>query len=440
MAKRCRQAMKLAHRSRRPQQNRQPVSYNALADRLRDAGLEELTDPRGRRGRRHRLRELLMAMALGLVSRRNSLREVEGLTERLPRRTRRRARIRGAISDTTLATLLPKLSVEEMRESLRRAAKAEKRRGHLEPEGLPVRVASIDGKAIGTTDRWDHDDVQRSHAGEGCPYGLLRTLGAFLVSSRATVCLDRRPIPGDTNEVGSVHDFIEELLEAYRQTNIFDVITADAGLTCRELAERLDGADLGYVLGIKANHGSLYEEACLQLAYRDERQAEACVTERSHGKWVTYRLWRHRTEEGWLDWSHARQVVRIQRIEEDDDGEWREGNRYFVSNLPWGLLSGEQWLELIRRHWRCENNGHWTADVVWNEDRRRTPWTTDPNGLYVLAILRMIAFNVVAVLRAMYRRNGQRYEPPWKEVVNDAYAALTAGRGFSLEEPASCEA
>jgi hypothetical protein len=111
---------------------------------------------------------------------------------------------------------------------------------------------------------------------------------------------------------------------------------------------------------------------------------------------------------------------------EQPNGSVSEGNRYFVTNLPTGRLKASGWLTLVRMHWRCENNGHWTADLVWKEDAKRTPWITSPQAVYALAILRMIALNILAVLRSMSRQEWESKPPPWTQVVQSMRFTLAS--------------
>ena len=150
---------------------------------------------------------------------------------------------------------------------------------------------------------------------------------------------------------------------------------------------------------------------------------------------MTWRSYRAQLDGGHLGWSHARQLVRVERIVETDEAKVdREGNRYFVTNLPKGRLGAKGWLVLVRMHWRCENEGHWTADVVWNEDRRRKPWTTDPQAVYALSMLRMVALNIVSALRSMTRRSWAPGPPPWQDVVFLVHALLIVGVDMSSED------
>jgi hypothetical protein len=53
-----------------------------------------------------------------------------------------------------------------------------------------------------------------------------------------------------------------------------------------------------------------------------------------NGLVVSYHLWRYDlTDVGWLDWTHARQLVRIQRTAVNQStGEVTVGNRYYVTS------------------------------------------------------------------------------------------------------------
>ena len=79
-----------------------------------------------------------------------------------------------------------------------------------------------------------------------------------------------------------------------------------------------------------------------------------------------------------------------------------------------------------RAHWRCENEGHWTAYAVFDEDARRTPWTKHPDGVLVVGLMRAMAINILAVLRALCRyKCGKKWlKPTWKTVTEDALMAL----------------
>lgn len=418
------------------QVNRKAVTKKAVFRRLRDAELSRLSDRRDRRGRRYRHLGLVYALMLGCMSALRSLRDVERQTDELSVDLRKTTGIRQRISDTTLRDTLLALEPSELRPALHRQVKAEHRRGNLKPRRLPLGLVAIDGKCLAKLDRWDHPDVQPVRPDGRAPYGLARVHGAHLVSSMATVCIDRRGIPGSTNEIGSVCDFTRELLTTYKRTGLFEAIIADAGNCSLEHASLIDDNDLGYILAIKQPAGDIYSEARRRLAEQSAGEADQVVSRREKGGTVTHRLWRVPIS-GFLNWRHARQLIRVERTVNNDAGE-TTGNRYFVTNLPQGRLNGARWLAAIRLYWRCENSGHWTADVVWKEDARRTPWITDPKAVFALALLRMIALNVIAILRATSRRSYCSQPPPWADVIQAlrfllAPPALVLGERLDFE-------
>jgi hypothetical protein len=79
---------------------------------------------------------------------------------------------------------------------------------------------------------------------------------------------------------------------------------------------------------------------------------------------------------------------------------------------------------MVRLYCRCEDENHCTADVFFDEDAKRTPWTTDPEAVYVMSFLRMIGLNILAVLRSMCRCEYTRDKLPWTEIILRAKMVL----------------
>lgn len=375
-----------------------------------------MPDWRKPQGKRIEHRALMFALTLAIVAATRTLRGAERLTAELPPHLRKKTGIKGRISDTKLRDALLSRHFRGARLCLVRQVKKEHRRGRLKPSQLPFGVVAIDGKGLGKVDVSNHEYVQNVHPSDGDPYGLCRVHRATLVSSAAAVCIDQRPIEGATNEIGALPDFLEQLFGTYNRTNLFEVILADAGNCSVDCATQIHEAGYGYFLRIKSTHGELFKEAERRLAAGDQPEFE--VVRQEKGARVTYRMWRIKKLEGWLSWSHARQLVRIERTVEKPGEKSEVGNRYFVTNLACGRLQEPaQWLDMVRLYWRCENENHWTADVFFDEDAKRTPWTTDPDAVYVMSFLRMLGLNILAVLRAMCRceYSGEKLE--WAEII-----------------------
>ncbi len=406
------------------QSSRQAATLPAVMRRFRDAEPDRLTDKRGRQGRLYEHTSLVSCLLCGLVSGCRSLRDVEAMTAHLRRKARRAACIPRRISDNAVGTVLGNLSAEETRAMLHRQVKGELRRGQLAPTRLPLGLLAIDGKGLGKLGEWGHANIQKVSPSGGVPYGLARVHRAFLVSSEAAVCVDVRPIPGDTNEMGAFGDLLEEIHTVYAHTSLFEAIITDAGNTSLSAASWLDARNLGYILAIKQPQGEIHSEALRRLL-----QAAPCeeLRTREKGAAVLRRLFRVQLNGGFMSWHHARQLIRVERTTRKPNGERTQGNRYFVSNLPWNRLSNRNWLKAIRAYWRVEDNGNWTADAIWREDARRTPWTTKPEAVYALSALRMLALNIVAIVRAMSRCFGfPAGKPSWRATLHSLYVELAS--------------
>jgi hypothetical protein len=135
------------------------------------------------------------------------------------------------------------------------------------------------------------------------------------------------------------------------------------------------------------------------------------IWEPYQGDQLRYHLYRTTEMEASLDWNHLKQVWRVEKeIRQGKTGHVGRENRYDVTNLPRGRLKAEQILAVVRAHGAIEHHGHWTVDVIWDEDRK--VWCGQGVGLQVLGLLRLMAYNVVSWLRCrdLPRREQTRAE------------------------------
>lgn len=433
------------------------ISCNKLRPRLEAADFgQTIDDPRGEKGRQIAWRSLVGLLAVGMVTRKTSLRQVseQSSPKRMHKTVRRFLRLRRRkVSASKIRDTVLDVDWKQARQAVVDSVKKEHRLGNLAPVELPFGVVAIDGKGgakIEDEEQFDHSYVQRVEPDEedeseesgNEPYGLIRFHRTCLVSAPGTVCIDQRPIPGDTNEIGALPETLEQLWEAYNQTNLFEMIVADAGNCSEGCARQIDEKGYLYGLRLKKNTGEIHREAVRRLGGDDDGEWDFRPSEkldpgepdmefrdRSDGKDVVYRLWTTSLAEvGYMDWDHARTLVRLQRIDQTSEGEPTVGNRYVVFNLPVDRLSSAQWITLVRIYWRCENNNHWPADVIWREDAAEPSWSTDPDGIIATSFFRMFGLNVISVLRAMTRRNTQPIHPPWEEAIEDMILSLATGK------------
>jgi predicted transposase YbfD/YdcC len=386
----------------------------------------DLTDPRARRGRRWKLTELVSALFKGMLAACPTLRAVEGMTDEMGPQGRQDVPRR--VPDTTLWALIPRLSVKELRAKNHQQVRAAWRSKSLQPIGLPCGVVAIDGKGLGALEHDANGAAQKAHrAHDGTPYWLSRMLRAVLTSAEARPCLDQMPIGAKTNEMGEFGRFFDGLMEAYGGGDLFEVVTVDAGMTSKANGDRVHAAGKAYIMALKDTQPELLREAQRVLAGRQDPDAET-DWEVHQGKRIKRRLFRTDEMAGYHEWEHLRQVWRVEQETRDADGKTLEcEQRYFLTSLHRGRLSGAQTLAVVRAHWGIENDCFWTLDTQWLEDA--VPWCSQGQAVEVLSWFRLMAYNLLQLARRTHLRlrrpDGSLEDPPpWRRVFEWVRQAL----------------
>jgi predicted transposase YbfD/YdcC len=409
-----------------------------LSARLPEIGLEQVVDGRSPQGIRWpKLQPLLAAPLVAMAAGLKSFADTEKLTEEMSPAMRKKLGISRRIPDTTMRNTMVKLSPEELRKALRRQTKAAHRRKALMPEGFPFGVVSVDGKYT-AIDAWDDDFSQRQSGAEGPEaYGLVRTFNCALVSSRAKVCIDSSPIPSHTNEMGQFPKVIDVLVNGYKHTKLFAMVSADAGSCSEENGRHVTAHGLHYIFGLKGTQPTLQTEARAHLARRTSDECDAKTVDIRGRYEVTRRLYLTTEMAGFLDWTHLQTTLRVESemvdietgevVEQDED----DVNRYFIASLEGDRLTPSEWLRLVRMHWGVENNCHNTWDTAFEEDDRR--WiTADPKGAMNVMLLRRLAYNMLALFRSVTQRSEENRMTQWKDILRWVYNTLIAAQETEL--------
>lgn len=380
-------------------------------------GWAQIKDHRARRGRRWKLKELMNTLLLGFLSGCPTLRAVEGMSEDMGSFGRRYVRRR--VPDTTLWDFVAGLRPKDLRAQHIEQVKGSWRNKELRPVGLPCGVVGIDGKGLGSLEHDAQGTAQKTHNGQEYEYYLARSLRACLTSAEGRPCLDQMPIGAKTNEMGDFGRFFRRLLKGYgRNNDLFEIVTTDAGLTSLANATLIHKADKAYVMALKGPQQELLAEAKRLLGSRRKPEVET-PRERYQGRWVTRRLFRTAEMAGFHGWEHLRQVWRVEQITQYDDGKVEREQRYFLTSLPWGRLTAEQCLLVIRGHWRIESECFEALDLQWAEDS--VPWCSKGIAIEVLSWLRLMAYNLLQLARRRHLRrklpDGKLEEAPaWRRI------------------------
>ncbi|MBI2955620.1 MAG: ISAs1 family transposase [Chloroflexi bacterium] len=185
------------------------------------------------------------------------------------------------------------------------------------------------------------------------------------------------------------------------------VMTADALLCQRNLCQQVLQAKGDYLLTVKENQHTLYEDIRLlfdppldTLPLDDRREAQ--TMDNGHGRHNdTRRLIASTDAVGYINWPGLAQVFRLERSWEEH-GETKREVQYGITSLPPKVADPARLLELKRGHWQIENRLHYIKDVTLGEDRSLIH---RGNGASVMALLRDLAISLL-------RHNGHRAIAP----------------------------
>jgi predicted transposase YbfD/YdcC len=241
-------------------------------------------------------------------------------------------------------------------------------------------VVAMDGKKL----RRSQD---RAHERDG-----IWMVSAWVSDNR--LVLGQRQVEAKSNEITA----IPELLALLDLTGC--VVTLDAMGTQTAIAQQIVKADADYILPVKENQGTLYEDMQLLFegfeaeAYRDVAYDTAKQGSEGHDRreirqcWVVsdaeYRAYLRRGAE----WANLNSLVKLLTVRVTPQ-KTEITIRYFISSWSASALA---FLKRIRDHWQIENGLHWVLDIAFREDECRIRKDHAPQNM---ATLRHLAINLL---------------------------------------------
>ncbi len=184
------------------------------------------------------------------------------------------------------------------------------------------------------------------------------------------VAFGQRAVEAKSNEITAIPELLQ-LLDLTEAT-----VTIDAMGCQKEIARQIVEGKGHYVLNLKANQQSLYEDVQMYLddgitqGFTGEHDFYETV-EKGHGRLEIRRVWTS-GEVQWLqerhDWPALGSLTVIERERHLPDRCERK-RHYFLSSHPGH--SAQRLGTLIRQHWSVEAQLHWSLDVCFHEDSSR---------------------------------------------------------------------
>ena len=204
-------------------------------------------------------------------------------------------------------------------------------------------------------------------------------------------CIGQMKVDGKSNEITAMPALMA--LMDIRGS----VITADA-LNCqRDIAQQIITQGGDYVLAVKNNQPSLYED--VKLFFEDgfaegfDVAIQECVSDDwGHGRSETRKCWAASVEHlEWFkhakNWKGLKSIACVQSTRRTSDGESVE-NRYFISSFEQVKIIAKS----VRGHWSIENKLHWVMDMDFDEDACRVRTDHAPENF---ALVRQMAHNLI---------------------------------------------
>jgi predicted transposase YbfD/YdcC len=315
------------------------------------ATLHDIPDPRQARGRRHPLAAILALTCVAMLC---GYRSYSAIADWGRCYGQKLARALGFTRDktpcaATLHHVLRQLDGPLVEAAL--GAWAESVLTALPPAIGELEAFAIDGKTL------------RGSRKQGAP--AVHLLSAL--SHRLGLTVWQQAVADKTNEIPVMEDVLRGLLLEGR------VITVDALLTQRAIAQTLVEGGGDYVMIVKGNQPQLQHD--IRLVFQEPLTRTETITacelvDHGHGRLEERRLTASPALVEYSDWPGLAQVFQVQRrVTVKKSGVQREEVVYGVTSLSPDRAGPEGLLRLVRQHWQIENTVHWVRDVTFDEDR-----------------------------------------------------------------------
>lgn len=327
--------------------------------------LAAVSDPRKRRGVRHRVSTILMVAVCAVMAGCRSFTAIGQWAANTSEQVRSELGMGLRMPcESTIRRTLQRVDGDELDTVLGAWAA-----GRTESGDARRRLVAVDGKRV---------------RGSGSSTAEPRHLLAAIDHTHGVV-LAQREVDGKTNEITE----FAPLLNTVDLTNV--VVTADAMHTQRGHADYLvleRGAH--YLITVKGNQPALHT----QLKALPWKQIPVAHTssDRAHGR-VEQRTIKVVTVSAGIVFPHARQAIQITRkTRRLDSTKWTTEIAYAVTSLTAEQTTTRDLATWVRSHWCIENRLHWVRDVTLDEDRSQI---RTANGPRVMASLRNLAISIL---------------------------------------------
>jgi predicted transposase YbfD/YdcC len=281
-------------------------------------------------------------------------------------------------------------------------------------EDLGVNLIAIDGKGVNGS--YDRATGRKA----------LHLVSAW--ASEHRLVLAQAKVQDKSNEITAVPALLE-LLDLKGA-----IVTLDAMGTQKQIASQIHTAQADYVLTLKANHPTLFQQ--VEQGFNTARQQGTLAptlmhtTEAGHHRIDTRQAWAiavdqlpplHQSEQ----WVGLQSIVVVERTRQL----WNKTTheiQFYLSSLA---ADDPRNPDVIRQHWSIENSQHWVLDVTFAEDDCRVRSLHAPHNL---ALVRRFALNALNRETSLKRSLKQKTK---QAAMNDAYMLTVLAAALPEADP-----
>lgn len=239
-------------------------------------------------------------------------------------------------------------------------------------------IIAIDGKTL----RGSHDRKKGKKA--------LHLVSAW--AAKNGVVLGQVRTEEKSNEIEAIPRLLEMI-------DVKDsIVTIDAMGCQKTIAKEIISQEADYVLALKENQTTLYQDVVLIFEKGTERQFKKMLNRRKvekihdHGRIETRRYTLISARDPLLfqlRWPGLKGIGIVETTRTVNH-EVAKSRRYFLTSLEYEQI--DDFMTAVRKHWNIEINLHWSLDVSFREDLNRVRMGHVAENL---AIVRRIALNLL---------------------------------------------